>query len=202
MMLTGLRLWGRLPLPPDCLRDSNQIMQSDETTPVAITLPSLDPINLLVGQGIQQFASLELMLGMVFASMMEPGARERSIVVFHSIKTFEGKLTAFAALSEVALSNDQRAQCVDLLREVKAIQKFRNKLAHWNASLYPGAKSAADIRRMKPVLIPPHWSAEAMRTLWGRGGQMLTVAQLRHGVDSMVKLTTKIAEFGQTFNRA
>lgn len=177
-------------------------MQSNETTPVAIALPSLDPINLLVGQGIQQFASLELMLGMVFASMMEPGARERSIVVFHSMKTFEGKLTAFAALSEVALSIDHKAQCDGLLREVKASQKFRNKLAHWNASLYPGASTGADIRRMKPALIPPTWSAEAMRSLWGRGGQMLTEAQLRHGVESIGKLTGKIAEFAQTLNRS
>jgi hypothetical protein len=45
-----------------------------------ITLPSQEPMLQTIGRGIQAFASVELGLSFLFASLMEPAPRELSVI--------------------------------------------------------------------------------------------------------------------------
>lgn len=159
-----------------------------------IRVPSLDPINLLVGQGIQAFAGIELSLGMCFATMMTPADRRRSVTVFHTIKTVDGKFGVLEALAPLALNAEEMTEWKSILKKLRSMQKSRNKLAHWNASLYPGASSAEDYEKMRPALIPPIWSEAAMRTLWGTE-QPLSVRQLENMVAEMHGAVGLVARF-------
>lgn len=164
-------------------------------------MPSLDPVYLVVGKGIQAFAIVEMNIGMIFATLLEPADRLRSVTAINAVKTFDGKLLVAEAVAGVAMPDHLRSSFQLLMKRVRAVQKTRNKLAHWNAQWHPGIVRNEDFDRVKPALVPPVWSAEAMQTFYG-SRQPLTVKQLGAQVDDMHQLSTEMFAFDHELKNA
>ena len=120
-----------------------------------ITLPERAPLFEAVGEGITAFAALEFAIGMIFATLLEPADRGRSVAVINSARSFEAKMKMVNALADVALVGDAHTRWRNLSCRIEKRKAFRDKLAHWMVSHYPGATTAEQIRSMKPHLVPP-----------------------------------------------
>jgi hypothetical protein len=168
-------------------------------TEEVITLPDLTPMHVAVGKGISTFSSLELAVGMVFASMLEPAPRLHSITVLNSARSFEAKMKMVDALADVALTDSQLKRWRNLSSKIGRRKDMRDRLAHWMVSHFPGAKTVREIKKMKPALVPPVWSKQHMEVIWdpktNRKSKPIFLPQLLQFDEDARKLTTELFKF-------
>lgn len=139
--------------------------------------PSLDPALLAVGQGIQAFANVEFGLSLVFASLMEPADRQRSVVALDAARHIETKLRIVRAVGEMRLQGEQYSTFNSFVNRIKRKSVMRHKLAHWTVSHWPGAQSIDEMKRWVPALVPPLHSVHHVKIMWG-GEQPIHLAQI------------------------
>ncbi|MBU6373604.1 MAG: hypothetical protein KJS97_12840 [Alphaproteobacteria bacterium] len=169
--------------------------------PKFVVLPDLTPMLLAVGKGINAWSKVEMAFGLVFASMMDPAPRAASLAVLDAAKNAATKLRIIDAAAPFALQNDD---CLHLERwrklskRTRNLNKRRNMLAHWEVSLWPGAKTLAQIESMQVRLVPPMTSFEHMPVMW-RGKtnlQPLTLMQINAFSGDCVELTQALLMLG------
>lgn len=133
---------------------------------ITVELPSQDPMLRAVGAGIQRFASVEHGLSIMFADLMEPADRGVSVLVMDAAKHIETKIRLVEAALDARLTGDQLKRGRKIIDMVRKRSDMRNKLAHWTVSHWPGASSAADIKKMIVVLAPPIYSKHWGPVMW------------------------------------
>jgi hypothetical protein len=147
-----------------------------------------------VGRGIQAFASVEHGLSLVFASIMEPANRNASFFALDAARHIETKMRIVKAAASVQLNPAQLERFNNLLNRCKTRAELRHKLAHWTVSYWPGARTAAEAREMKPALCPPPASPDAHATLWGKE-RPIHIKEIDSFRDNCNKLTLELFEF-------
>lgn len=168
-----------------------------------IVLPSQEPMLVAVGHGIQAFANVEMALGFLYASLMEPADRVLSILTLDAARHIETKLRIVEAIADYALDGDihaeWRTQCKSVLAQCRKRSNFRHKLAHWTVEYWPGASNAEEVKRMKVALVPPRTSPLHGKVMWG-GDQPIHLKQMNEFKDkcnslffAMVDLSNVIA---------
>jgi hypothetical protein len=111
-----------------------------------------------VGKGLSTFATVEFAIGACFVAMMLPVSREVSSSAFNAARSFEAKMKMLDATAEARLSGAQLRRWRSLSCKITKRKDFRDKLAHWTVSLYPGINVVQDYKRVKPALVPPFHS--------------------------------------------
>lgn len=165
---------------------------------IAITLPDHGPMLEEVGRGIQIFASLEMALNMCFASLLEPADRRRSIAAINAARSFEAKIKMIDAVA-AHLDEPYRSQWRSLSSKIGRRKDIRDKLAHWTVGYYPGAKSAADIKKWKVALVPPIWHQQYNDVMWSpqdkRTVQPISIGQLQEFRVKVAELVGQLVAF-------
>ena len=134
--------------------------------PITIELPSQDPMLTAVGRGIQRFSSVEHCLGILFADLMAPADRQVSVLVMDAAKHIETKIQIVQAAVDAKLTGDQLTRGRKIVDLVRKRGDMRNKLAHWTVTFWPGASTAAEMRRQIVVLAPPIYSKHWGPVMW------------------------------------
>lgn len=131
-----------------------------------IVLPDQDPMLSAVGKGIQIFSTLEGVLGILFATLMEPADRTASVIAFDAIRNVETKLQVTQAVIDYRLKDEQLKRGRKIINLIRKRTDMRNKLAHWTASHWPRARTSAEIKKMKVVLVPSSFSKLGAAVMW------------------------------------
>jgi len=171
---------------------------SEETNPeaadAAIQLPSLDEIQRLVGACLQAFASLEFGIVMIYADLMEPAPRVLSVATMDRVRDFRSKIDIIRSVNLLSASGDLQARVDSYLRQADLRREMRNKIAHWHAGLGPGASSAEEVRKMRPMLLPPMTAHKYSEIVWG-GGAPITEGDLENFRLECISLSNDIITF-------
>src|SRR5579872_3727462 len=125
------------------------------TDPIVIELPSQNEALLAVGRGIQAFALVETVIGFLFADLMEPADRVRSIIALDAAGQIAAKMRVISAVAKHKLSGQALEEFNGAMGRCDSLRQFRNKLAHWTVGYWPGAATAKDVQRQKVALTPP-----------------------------------------------
>ena len=145
------------------------------------------------------FSSIELGVGFIFASMLEPADRGISIVAISACRSFEAKMKLLDATAAAALKAKELRKWRGLSGRIGRKKEVRDKLAHWAVSHWPGASTTAQIKKMKPALVPPIWTAAHMRVMWlpqrERDVHPVFLRDLQTFNESVIRLTTDLFNF-------
>ena len=158
-----------------------------------------------VGRGLTAFSSLELGVGICFAAMLDPAPRQRSITVINAARSFEAKMKMVDALAEVALDGGNLKTWHNLSSRITKRKDVRDKLAHWMVSLYPGASTVEEMKKMKRALVPPVWSKTHMEVMWdpltNRKAKPLFLAELETFIEKTSELVGELVHFSNTIGK-
>jgi hypothetical protein len=176
-----------------------------DIVPETIEFPDEGPMLQAVGKGLTAFASLELGVGICFAAMLDPAPRLRSVTVINAARSFDAKMKMVDALAAVALEGEHFATWRNLSCRITKRKDVRDKLAHWMVSLYPGASSVEELKKMKRALVPPAWSKAHMEVMWdpltNRKAKPLFLSQLDEFAAKTSELAAELLQFSNVVGK-
>jgi len=142
------------------------VSDREQNEPIVVHLPPQEQMLQAVGRGIQVFATVELCLAILFASLMEPAPRELSVVALDAAGPLRTKLKIVESVADRRLAGTEREQARSILKQIEQQAAVRNKLAHWTVSHWRGASSAEDLKRVVVALVPPPASLKHGPVVW------------------------------------
>ncbi|MGY3358824.1 hypothetical protein ACVWZK_005487 [Bradyrhizobium sp. GM0.4] len=155
--------------------------------------PSTDPLLAAVGRGIQAFVMVESGLAFVFASIVQPADRATAVLAMNAAWQLDTKLRMVRAVAEFKLTGKLLDRVNAALDDCRKKGGIRHKLAHYMVGLWPGAASVAEMKKMRPALLPPITSTLHGRVVWG-GETPLQLNEIEHFVEQCNELFATLAD--------
>ena len=165
----------------------------------SITMPPMDEMFRLVGVCLQRFSMLEFGLAMIYASLMEPGDRQLSVLTLEGARHFETRLRIVRTVGKYKFGRNKRklARFNNVMNRIGRKSKIRDKLAHWSVSYWPGASTVEQMRKMKPALAPGPSSALWGAVMWGDERPILEQDLKRYDKDCL-KLIMDLVKYSNS----
>ncbi|NEK19893.1 hypothetical protein [Rhizobium leguminosarum] len=170
--------------------------------PEVIHLPSLDPLYLAVGNGLNAFIRIEGFVAMLYATLMEPAPRLLSILSIDAATHVETKCRIISSVAPYRLERNELKLFNALLGRVKRKADFRNKLAHWQVGYWHknmpvGTSREADA--LKPRLMPAYFTAG---NIGGKTPESIRPQELQEFFDACLVLQKDLLEFNELISRS
>lgn len=131
--------------------------------PVTITLPDLAPMHQAVGKGISAFAHIEMILGMLYATLMFPAPRGLCLLTLDVVRDFGKKKNIVEAVAPNVLTPEEQDEFGSLLAELQSLSRVRNNLAHWQTGYWHPEMPVSSIQfaeEMEVRLYPPNFTRQ------------------------------------------
>jgi hypothetical protein len=166
-------------------------MTPNTTIDVAQDEPQREKLMLAVGEGITQFAMIEIGLAQVYATLMTPSPGALIWATFEAAAHFETKLRILRAVT--ARKRDWpdgfKERFSNFLNKAKNRAGTRNKLAHWMVSHF--AEHTKEGRQVSGYVLMSANLSSVERT-----NERLTVKQVEEFANLCGELAIELVQFG------
>lgn len=170
--------------------------------PVMIHMADRGPMLQAVGAAIHAFANIEFGLTSLLNVML---SSRLGTPILEAGRHFEVRMRIIEAVANEVLVEADLKTAKNLFNRARRRSDMRNKLAHWQVGLWPPAKTAAGIRKMRWMLLPPSSGTrllELVENPKSEGISPIRKAEIEAYTDQCNTLANELFDFAMSLGNA